>query len=64
MIKKNKIFTLLLCLLPTEKSDLSQEKSVADPVLGTHTPQSPGEESIGVETLSISLQEVQSSNLS
>lgn len=40
MIKKSKIFTLPLCLLPTEKSNLSWEKSVTDPVLGTHKPES------------------------
>jgi len=64
MIKKNKIFTLPLCLLPTEKSNLTWEKSVTDPVLGTHKPQSPGEKSVSAETLSISLLEGQRGNLS
>lgn len=40
MIKKSKIFTLPLCLLPIEKSNLSWEISVTDPVLGTHKPES------------------------
>lgn len=64
MIKKNKIFTLPLCLLPAEKSNLSWEKSVTDPVLGTHKPQSQEDNAVDVETLSISLLEAQRGNLS
>lgn len=59
MTRKNRIFTLPLCLLPTEKANLSWEKSVTDPVLGIHKPQCPS-----VETLSISLLEDQRGNLS
>lgn len=66
MIKKSKIFSLPLCLLPIKKSNLSlgETKSVPDPVLGTSKPQSPGEKSVSVETLSISLLERQRGNLS
>ena len=64
MIKKSKTFTLPLCLHPTEKSNLSWEKSVTDPVLGIHKPQRPGEKSVTVETLSISLQEGQRGDFS
>lgn len=38
MNKKSKIFTILLHLFPTEKSNLSQKKAATGPALGVCKP--------------------------